>query len=387
MKNFQINSIQAKLISDSKGKKTIQVQLGTDKGVFFSSVPSGTSKGKFEAFEIEANLAIRNIEKFIKPALLGREIREQKVFDNFLIKLDGTKNKKKLGANTILAVSIAFLRAGAKERELSLFRYISQIVGIKPKLPKPAILLIEGGLHGKNKLDFQEFMVIPEGSNFKERFLKGKKIYGKLKNILKKKFGEKGIITGLEGGFTPPISQIEKVLDYIIEAAKNYDFKIGLDCASSHLKKEKYNIAFYKELIKNYPVLFLEDPFGEGDWENFSRLRRTIKKDVIIVGDDLLTTNIQRMRKAEKIKACNGAIIKPNQIGTVTETLEAVKLAKSFGWKVIVSHRSGETMDDFIADLAVGVAADFIKAGAPLQKERMVKYKRLLEIEKEILKS
>jgi len=154
MKNFQINSIQAKLISDSKGKKTIQVQLGTDKGVFFSSVPSGTSKGKFEAFEIEANLAIRNIEKFIKPALLGREIREQKAFDNFLIKLDGTKNKKKLGANTILAVSIAFLRAGAKERELSLFRYISQIVGIKPKLPKPAILLIEGGLHGKKQAGF-----------------------------------------------------------------------------------------------------------------------------------------------------------------------------------------------------------------------------------------
>ena len=384
MEESKIKSIRARAILNSKRNKTVEVQLRTAKGVFLSSCPSGTSKGKHEAVELKAEIAVKNINKIIAPALLGKNPTEQKEIDNLLVKLDGTKNKKKLGANAILAVSIATLRAGAKEKNLPLFKYIAQIARTKPKLPKPSILLVEGGLHGKTKLDFQEFMVVPEGRTFKERFEKGKKIYGNLKKILKNKFGKKGIKLGLEGAFNPPTSDIREVLDLIIEASQGYKIKIGLDCAVSHSKKKKYDIDFYQKITKDYPILFLEDPFGEEDWSNFSYLTKKIGKSADIIGDDLLTTNVERMQRAKKLGACNGAIIKPNQVGTFSETIEAVRLAKSFGWKTMVSHRSGETMDDFIADLVVGIGADLIKAGAPANPERMAKYSRLIEIEREL---
>ena len=381
MESPRIKSIKARPILNSKGEKTIEVKLSTDLGTFFSSVPSGTSKGRHEAIELKGERAAESVNKIIRPVLLNKNPKKQKEIDNLLLKLDGTKNKQKLGANAILAVSLAVLRAGKGGENLPLFKYISQIVGIRSKLPKPSILLVEGGLHGKTKLDFQEFMVIPEGKSFRESFLKGKKIYENLKKILKNQFGQKGIQLGLEGAFTPPISEPRKVLDFIMEAAKDYKVKIGLDCAANNIKKGKYGIDFYKKLVLDYPVSFLEDPFSEEDWRGFSGLNKRIGKKISIIGDDLLTTNIERMKKARKVGSCNGVIIKPNQVGTVSETLSAVKLGKSFGWKIIVSHRSGETMDDFIADLAVGVGADLIKAGAPTEPERMVKYKRLLEIE------
>jgi len=378
-----IKSLKAWQISDSRGKPTIKIELKTDKGVFQASVPSGTSKGKHEAVELKALKAVKSVNQIIAPRLIGKDPEKQKEIDNFLIKLDGTKNKSKLGANAILAVSIAVCRAGAKAKNLSLWKYISRITKIKPKLPKPSLLLIEGGLHGNSGLDFQEFMVVPEKKSFSDNFQVGKTIHNKLKKILEKKFGKRGAQMGMEGGFSPPISDIEKALGFVKEAIAGGKAGIGLDCAASNFKKGKYNTNFYQRLAGKYPIIFLEDPFGEEDWREFQEITKKINK-VSIIGDDLLTTNVERMKKAGKKRACNGTIIKPNQIGTITETLEAVKLAKSYGWKIMVSHRSGETNDDFIADLAAGVAADFIKTGGPTKKERKVKYKRLIKIEKEI---
>ncbi len=370
-----IKNIKAREILDSRGKKTVESELTTNLGKFRSSVPSGTSKGKYEAQAFEPKKAVENINKIIAPQLRGKSVANQRAIDKSL--------DKKLGANATLAVSIAVLRAGAKEKKLPLWKYIARIAETKSKLPKPAILLIEGGLHGKTGLDIQEFMVIPEGKSFAEQFSRGKKIYENLKKILKNKFGEKGTKLGMEGAFTPPLSEPRKVLDLIMEAVRGYNVKIGLDCSGSNIKKGKYGTAFYQKIVKDYPILFLEDPFGEEDWQNWRKLLDKLR-GCLVVGDDLTVTNPKRIKIARRKKACNAVIIKPNQIGTVTEAIEAAKLAKFYGWKVIISHRSGETKDDFIADLAVGIGADLIKAGAPSKPERMAKYNRLLKIEKEL---
>lgn len=365
----KIDKLKAREILDSRGKPTVEVKLETGKGVFVASVPSGASRGKHEAVEIKAAKAVKNVNEIIAPKLKGGNPTKQKEIDEIMIKLDATENKSKLGANAILAVSIAVCRAGAKSKNLSLWKYISQIVKIKSNLPKPSVLLIEGGVHGKKKLDFQEFMIIT-------KFQQAREIYHKLGDILDTDLG-------YEGGFAPSVSTAQEALDFIMEAASGYNIKIGLDCAASHFKKNKYQLNFYQELVEKYPIIFLEDPFGEEDWESFQEITEKLGKKITIIGDDLLTTNIKRMKLAKTKKACNGAIIKPNQIGTVTETLEAAKLAKSFGWKIMVSHRAGETNDDFIADLAVGIGADFIKSGGPTKPERLVKYNRLLKIEEE----
>lgn len=367
-----IKSIKAKEILNSRGKPTLEVELRSDQGLFIASAPSGASEGKYEAVEVKAKKAVENVDKIIAPKLIGKDPTRQKEIDQLMIELDATENKKKLGANAILAVSIAVCRAGAKKKNLPLWRYISQIAKIKGSIPKPSVLLIEGGLHAKNKLDIQEFMLV---GNFDQ----AKKVYKKLGKILKTG-------TGLEAGFAPRISDPEEALDFIMEAVRGEKIALGLDCAASHWRRKKYDPGFYTRLVSKYPIIFLEDPFPEDDWENWQEITEKLGKKITIIGDDLLTTNIKRIRKAREKKACNGAIIKPDQVGTLLEVIEAVKLAKSYGWKIMVSHRSGETRDDFIADLAVGVAADFIKAGAPalFAKERLIKYNRLLEIEKEL---
>jgi enolase len=378
MERSKIKNIKAIQIFDSRGQKTVEVELTTNLGKFSGSVPCGTSKGKFEAKTVETKKAIENINEVIASSLLGKSPANQKVIDKNL--------DKKLGANTTLALSIAVLRAGAKERKIPLWKYISRLALIKPKLPKPCVLLIEGGLHGKTGLDIQEFMVIPEGKSFQEQFSVAKKIYEKLKKVLRSRFGKDGVTLGLEGAFTPSLADIKEALDLIMKVCQGYNVKIGLDCAASNIKKGKYDIFFYQKLIKDYPILFLEDPFGEDEWGRWQELNLKLKNQnskLLIVGDDLTVTNQQRISWAYKKRACNAVIIKPNQIGTVSEAIEAVKLAKSYDWKIIVSHRSGETKDDFIADFAVGVGADFIKAGAPSKPERMTKYNRLLSIEKE----
>jgi enolase len=301
---------------------------------------------------------------------------------------------------------MAFCRALAFSKGLTLYKYINSILNPQSltfelpklsstfKLPKPSFLLIEGKRHGNNNLDIKEFMVIPEEKSFLAALKKGEKIYNSLKNILINNFGEKGKRIGLEGGFDYNFKNSEEAFDLIKQVIEE-NVKLGVDCASSEFFNGSYNFegkklkgeelaSFYDNLIKKYPIEFLEDPFSQDDFSSWQFFAKKRDKDLLLIGDDLTVTNPGRIEEAEKNNLCNGVVIKPNQIGTITETIRAVELAKSFGWKVMVSHRSGETLDSFIADLAVGVGADFIKSGAPQPKERMVKYARLAAIEEEI---
>lgn len=387
-----IKSLKAREILDSRRNPTVEVELETNNGIFKASVPSGASRGRYEAVELRdggrayqgmgVSKVVKNINDVIAPKLKSKDETEQKQIDQLMIKLDGTKNKSKLGANAILPVSMAVCRAGAKSKTLPLYQYINQFFEDSVKIPRPCFNILNGGVHANNDLDIQEFMVVPNKGSFSKNFQTGKDIYHNLKNILNKEIGKKGIVIGDEGGFAPPINDIKKALYFIMEAGKGYDIRIGLDCAASEIKKGMYHLEFYQGLTRDYPIIFFEDPFAEDDWESFRNITKEL--NVIIVGDDLLSTNVKRIKQAKAKEACNGAIIKINQIGTITETFEAIKLVKSYGWKIIISHRSGETTDSFIADLAVGSGAEFIKSGAPYKKERLAKYNRLLEIEKEL---
>lgn len=387
-----ISSVKAKQISDSRGKKTIKVELNTGLGKFSASVPSGTSRGKHEAVERPAAAAASRVNNTICLKIKGRNPANQKEIDDFLIKLDSTKRKSRLGANAVLGVSMAVCRAGAKEKNLALWKWISKIAGTKPKMPRPCLLQVEGGKHGKTRLDIQEFMAAADGRTFKERLAAGTKTY--------KSLGKYFTDTGLEGAFVPKNKKTEELLELLtrkarkskifIDAAANSFYRKGKYCFEGKKLTAKELLSFYLDIIKRHPIIAVEDPFAEQDWKSWQQMVLEIKKrklNTLIVGDDLTVTNPARIRQAREKKACNAVIIKPNQIGTVSETIVAVKLAKSFGWKIIVSHRSGETMDDFIADLAVGVAADFIKSGAPSKPERMSKYNRLLKIEKELCRN
>jgi len=428
---IKIKSLKAKEILDSNHNPALEVELETDLGKVKASVPSGTSKGKYEALELRdedkkgISKAIEKIEKVIEPALKNKEIKNQNILDEILLNLDGTKNKSHLGANSILAVSIAGCRANALALKTPLYQYLNQIYSsLKKKfflfaLPKPSFNLIEGGSHFlfekpeqlKNILAFQEFMIIPNKTTFKENLEIGIKIYQNLKKILEEKFKKEYICLTRESAFSislksqlfrkwTQLKKISEIFNLILESAKKNglekEIKFALDIAASefyqngkyklgekYLSREKL-IEIYQDLTKKYPILSIEDPFSEEDFDGFRKLKNKIGKKVIIFGDDLTVSNIERIKLAQKNRACNGLILKPNQIGTVTETLKAAKLAKSFGWKIMVANRAGETEDDFIADLAVGIGAEFIKSGAPFAKERMAKYKRLLKIEEEI---
>lgn len=396
MDNYKIKKISAGEILDSKGKPTVEVELETNFGVFLASAPSGISVGKYEAVALKAKIAVNNVNKIIDLQMRGKDPSQQEEIDSFLKKIDGTKNKSRLGANAILAVSIAAVRAGAKAKRLPLWKWLSKIAGGKPALPRPCILLLEGGLHGKGNLSIQEIMVVCKTKSFRENFEAGKKIFFVLGEILKKKYGQLGIRQGMEGAFVPPIKDTKEALSLAKEAIEKAGFlgkaEIIIDAAAnSFFKKGKYRfdgkilnreefLNFYLEIFHQYPIMAIEDPFAEDDLKGWQKL---ISKSLVI-GDDLTVTNPDRIKLAHKKKACCGVIIKPNQIGTVSEAIAAAKLAKSYGWKIVVSHRSGETKDDFIADFSVGIGADFIKAGAPTQKERMAKYNRLLAIEEKL---
>lgn len=397
----KIKNIEAREIKDSRGDRTIEVELKTGRGSFAASCPSGKSMGKNEAAALSVPRAIENVNKIIAVKLKGWAVTEQKAIDDLMVKLDGTENKSRLGANAILPVSTAVCRAGAETKKIPLYRYIMEIGNWKMKnsnlrMPLPAFNFIEGGAHADNDLDIQEFMIMTEKKSFKENLILANKIFGNLKDILAKNYGP-DLKTGDEGGFAPPISKTEQVFFLLKNAAGNEEIKIIIDAAASQFfNNGKYFLEgkelsrselldFYRDLAQRFPIVAIEDPFSEEDWLGFQEMRKEMS-NTIVIGDDLTTTNIKRIKEAQSKKACNGIIIKPNQIGTVTETIEAAKLAKSYGWKIIVSHRSGETMDNFIADLAVGVGTDFIKSGSPTQPERMVKYKRLLEIENELIR-
>jgi len=397
----KIKFIKAREIFNSNSDRAVEVELCTDSGVFQASVPSGVSKGKYEAVEKEN--AIANIESVIAPALKGKDARKQKELDDLMIELDGTENKSKLGANAILPVSIAICRAGAKANNLFLWQYISGLMRkggkgpeAKKDMPRPCILLIEGGLHAGNKLAVQEFMICPSGSSFKEQLEKGDKIYDSLGALLKQSFGRQALNTGLEGGMTPLLKHSEQAIILIDEVSKRHDLEaqIVLDVAASHFYDQAKGLykfegslltstelfEFYKTAIKSYNILGFEDPFSENDlnsWEIFS-------KQAFFIGDDLTVTNAEKIKVVAQQELIKGVVIKPNQIGTVSETIEAVQVAQEQGLKIFAKHRSGETNDTFISDFAVGVGADYIMAGAPCHGERVAKYNRLLKIEEEL---
>ena len=396
----KIKEIIAREILDSRGKPTVEVELHVGNDVFIDSCPSGTSSGANEALELRdedgrsVKKVVDNVNNIIAKALVGMDPLEQKAIDEVMIKLDGTKNKSKLGANAILPVSMAVARAGAAVNKIPLYQHISNISGNNLNMPLPSFNIINGGAHAKNQLDVQEFMVMPQKKTFTENLIIGSKVFEKLTQIIKESFGELPEM-GFEGGYAPMISKAEQALYILKNAIGDFDAKIAIDVAATELYKDgKYIlegrefsrqelIDFYKDLVSRFPIISIEDAFSEEDWEGFKEIKQELK-DTIIIGDDLTTTNIKRIKEAESKKACNGIIIKLNQIGSVSETIEAVNMAKSYGWKIMVSHRSGETLDNFIADLAVGVGADFIKSGAYTREERVVKYNRLLEIEQEL---
>jgi enolase len=404
---IKINSIKAREILDSRGNPTIEVELKTRNGIVKSSVPSGASKGKYEAFELRdenkkryngkgVTKAIENINRIIAPLLQDKDILNQEKIDNLMISLDGTEDKSKIGANSILAVSLAVCRAGADFSRKPLYRYISSISSQKISIPTPCFNIINGGAHAGNDLDFQEFMIIPNKKNIKENIREASEFYHLLKEKIKKTYTSSAVNIGDEGGFAPPINNPEDALKLIFGIKK---INLFIDVASTEffnkgsykigiksLKKEEL-VNYYLDLINKYSIIGLEDPFSEDDYEGWQILSSKIKtknSKLLIIGDDLLVTNIKRMEVAKKNNYCNSMILKLNQIGTVTEGIMAAKKAKEYGWKIIVSHRSGETNDDFISDFAVGIGSDYIKSGAPVRGERVSKYNRLMEIEDEI---
>jgi len=393
----KIKSIKARKILDSRANWTVEVDLVTEEGLFRSSVPSGASKGKYEAPALSAEKAVRNINQIIAPKLKGKNPTKQEEIDSFL-------SPKKFGANATTGVSLAVCRAGAAAQHLPLYKYIAKKNKEKPHhilLPRAAFNVINGGVHAGNELDFQEFMILPQAKSFSKALEMASGIYRELKIIIKKKYRDLAINVGDEGGFAPPLRAPEEALNLILAAAKNLKYqnkiKIILDVAASQFyKRGKYKMRigsftkkkllnYYSNLIKKYPVIGggggIEDPFAEDDFESWQKFK---PKNFLVIGDDLLVTNPERIKIAKEKDLCNGLLLKINQIGTITKALEAAKLAKSYGWKIMVSHRSGETTDDFIADFAAGISADFIKAGAPARGERVAKYNRLLRIEEEL---
>lgn len=400
----KITEIIAKEIKDSRGKPTVEVHLTTKDGVFVASCPSGASTGAMEALELRdddkrgVSKAIANVNEIIAPKLVGMDPSNQKELDDIMLALDGTENKSKLGANAILPVSMAVARAGAAAKKIALYQHLSELSGNKIGMPLPSFNILNGGAHAKNELELQEFMVVPMKKTFQENLVLGSEVFNKLTELLKQT--PAGVPEmGDEGGYAPAIATAEQALMLIKSAIGNHaDVKIALDCAASEFYRDgKYEVQedmqlsreqmidFYKDLVARFPIISIEDAFAEEDWVGFQEIRKALP-ETIIIGDDLTTTNVKRIKEAESKKACNGIIIKVNQIGTVSETIDAINLSKSYGWKIMVSHRSGETMDSFIADLAVGVGADFIKTGAYTKDVRIVKYDRLLAIEQELNK-
>jgi enolase len=409
LNNNRIRSVKARETLDSRGNPTLEVAVTIGAGTFIAGVPSGASTGAYEAVELRDNdpkryagkgvlKAADNVNTIINPVLVGMDVRDQAAVDKKIREIDGTPNKAKLGANATCGVSLACARAAAAGAKLPLYRYIEKIS--KPKviaMPKACFNVINGGAHAGNDLDFQEFMVVPQADKFIDNLRTASEIYHLLKKDLAQIYGKSSTNLGDEGGFAPPLLSPKEALDCLCSAitavAPAAPVKFITDVASTQFYGEgRYNMRigtfdapglanFYSKLLSQYPqIIGLEDPFAENDWAGWKGFSFT----GMMIGDDLLVTNPMRIKEAHEKKACNAMILKINQIGTVTEALEAVSLAREYGWKIIVSHRSGETNDDFIADFAVGIDADYIKTGAPARGERLAKYNRLAKIEEEL---
>ena len=417
----KIKKITAREILDSRGNPTVETCVWLDNGVQAkASVPSGASAGVHEAVELrdgdEARYsglgvltAIKNVENKIAPKLVGIEVTGQEKIDDLMIKLDGTKSKSKLGANAVLSVSLACARAGALVKGMELYEYISKSYELRAAscelLPTPCFNIFNGGKHADTNLDFQEFMIIPVlNASFKEKVRIGAEIFHSLGRVLKSAGFDTDV--GNEGGYAPDIVSSIQAIELIMAATIKAGFKpgsqvaLGVDVGSSQLYNKadgKYVFkldrasftaatltGLYYEWFRKYPIIYIEDGLAEDDWAGWQELNKELGSNIMLVGDDLFVTNLERLRKGLKERAANAILIKPNQVGTLTETISCIKLAKKHNYKIIVSHRSGETTDDFIADLAVAVSADYIKAGSLSRGERVAKYNRLMEIEENL---
>ena len=418
-KSALIKSVEAIEILDSRGNPTLQVEVITEEGICgVSAVPSGASTGSFEAVELRdgeknryqgkgVTKAVENVNKKISKKIIGMNVFEQRKIDEEMIRLDDTLNKSNLGANAILGVSLAVAKAASNSLGMELYRYIG---GIHAKeLPVPMMNILNGGKHSENNISIQEFMIMPIGDiTFAERLRRGAEIYHTLKKVLK----EKGFAVGVgdEGGFAPNLENEEMALDVIIEAIKTAGYEPGkeivlaLDVASTEMKEEAKKIGkdgyyFWKtdmlksneemidylvNLCNKYPIVSIEDGLAEEDWENWQILTEKLGNKIQLVGDDLFVTNMSRLKRGIDKKVANAILIKPNQIGTLTETLDTIQMAKENGYRTIISHRSGETEDTTIADIAVGINGMQIKTGAPCRTDRVAKYNRLLTIENEL---
>jgi len=419
-----IQAVHAREIIDSRGNPTVEVDVTTKEGTFTSSVPSGASTGIYEAAELRDGgsrylgkgclNAVKNVNTALADAVIGMDASDQRAVDEKMIAADGTPNKGNLGANAILGVSLAVSKAGAGAKKEPLWKHYADIAGnpYPETLPVPCFNVINGGEHAGNKLAFQEFFIIPTGAeNFTESMVIGCEVFHTLKKVIKAKFGGDATLIGDEGGFAPPCD-VESGLEMLMEASDKAGYldkiTIGLDVASSEFKvkdKNEYDldfkskegekdpsllltgdelIDFYKKMIDKYPIVTIEDPFDQDDWTNWTKFCQDVGEKVQVVGDDLTVTNISKINEAVEKGSANCLLLKVNQIGSITESIDAVKLSKHNGWGVMTSHRSGETEDCYIADLAVGLCTGQIKTGAPCRGERTAKYNQLLRIEEQL---
>ena len=420
MKDYlKIESVEALEVLDSRGNPTVQVEVITDGGFCgVAKVPSGASTGSFEAVELRDNdeerymgkgvkKAVENVNRTIAKKITGMNVYEQLKIDQKLIDIDGTDNKEKLGANAILGVSLAVAKAAANSLGMTLYNYIGGVNA--KKLPTPMMNILNGGKHSDNNISSQEFMIMPtSGKDFAENLQMGVETYHNLKKVLKAK--GYSVAVGDEGGFAPNLQSEEEALDVIVEAIKKAgyipgkDISIALDVASTEMydeakkvgkngylfwktgtfKSSDEMIEYLEELVQKYPIVSIEDGLSEEDWSSWKKLTQKLGSKIQLVGDDLFVTNTDRLRKGIKNKVANSILIKPNQIGTLTETLDAIEMAQKAGYTTVISHRSGETEDTTIADIAVAVNAGQIKTGAPCRTDRVAKYNRLLNIENEL---
>ncbi len=409
-----IKKIHAREVLDSRGNPTVEVDITTEDGVFRAMTPSGASAGQHEALELRDGdesryfgkgvlKAVDNVNKKIAPKLIDLDCIHQETIDNIMLKLDGTENKDTFGANAILPVSMAVTKAGAAAKNLPIYQYIGEMFGVIPHmLPVPMCNVINGGKHAGQKNSIQEHMLMPTGAkSFSEGIRMVSESYHHLAKLLKNRFGAGGALIGDEGGFAPAqITDVNDRLDLMLQAIENAGYggliKIALDPASSEffydgiykIGDKSYSggemVDFYVELCEKYPIVSLEDGLAEDDWETWVELTKKLGTKVQIVGDDIFVTNTKRIQKGIEMSAANSVLIKLNQIGTVTETLNAIKMTHDQGWTAVVSHRSGETEDSFIADLVVGTSAGQIKTGAPARSDRNAKYNQILRIEEEL---
>jgi len=423
---FKIKSIVAREILDSRGNPTVEVDLTTQGGVFArAAVPSGASTGIHEACELRDGdkqryvgkgvlKAVASVNEKLAGELVNMDVREQAALDQKMMDIDGTPNKSSLGANAILGISMAAAKAAAAGKGVPLYKHIAELAGNTSEmtLPVPCFNVINGGSHAGNKLAFQEYFIIPVGAtNFREAMRIGCECYHTLKGIIKKKFGGDATLIGDEGGFAPPCDAREGVAlvkEAIDKAGYSDKCAIGMDVAASEFKtegKDEYDLGtwyaeaekdpslkmsgaqlgdFYASLCKDYNIITIEDPFDQDDWAAWTGMTANLGVPTQIVGDDLTVTNVERVKTAIDQKACNALLLKVNQIGTITESIAAVKLCKQKGWGVMCSHRSGETEDTTIADIAVGLCTGQIKTGAPCRSDRNAKYNQLMRIEEEL---